>query len=103
MQVFYPALSTQEQWGELPREKAQSEFLQSVNRFISMLSDALLSMKDNVQLAKPQAKYVSDITNTPEAVRVAAEQRDLVESFEGTLCISYCTKLMKNRHSSQLV
>eukprot|EP00698_Gefionella_okellyi_P008565 TRINITY_DN2129_c0_g1_i1.p1 TRINITY_DN2129_c0_g1~~TRINITY_DN2129_c0_g1_i1.p1 ORF type:complete len:4495 (+),score=1467.97 TRINITY_DN2129_c0_g1_i1:46-13530(+) len=101
-QVLLPALSEQENWGEVPRALAQSEYLGNVQKFISMLNEAIIAMKDNVQIAKAQAKYVTGLDLTPDALAAAANEPDRVEAFEGTVK-QWCKQIERVLAESDLI
>ena len=77
-----PLLKNFEDWGEMRPEAAQSGYVSDVERFVSLLNDALSAMKDNVQLAKPDRRFAVD--SSAASIGRASASPDIVESYEST-------------------
>jgi hypothetical protein len=84
--VLVPALQIQEDWGEIPREKAQIGLLDGVEKFLGSLNESILAMKDNVQLTKPERRF-SVMDYSPAAITKAAGSSETVEQLEGALVL----------------
>eukprot|EP00698_Gefionella_okellyi_P008566 TRINITY_DN2129_c0_g2_i1.p1 TRINITY_DN2129_c0_g2~~TRINITY_DN2129_c0_g2_i1.p1 ORF type:complete len:4490 (+),score=1324.74 TRINITY_DN2129_c0_g2_i1:457-13926(+) len=98
--VLVPVLHGQEDWGELRKERAEDTYLSGVNKFVGMLGEAIVSMKDSVQLVKPERRFMPE--NHAAAITRAAGSPDVVESFEGTLH-TWCKQVEKTLAESELI
>ncbi|GFR42148.1 hypothetical protein Agub_g3000 [Astrephomene gubernaculifera] len=81
--LYVPIMQEQQQWGKLPQENL-SDFLASVQKFGSMLTEAVSTVTGGVELRMPDPKY-AELELRPAALANAAGDEDTLQEMEECL------------------
>ncbi|XP_048577391.1 dynein axonemal heavy chain 5 isoform X1 [Nematostella vectensis] len=84
--IMIPALQKQENWGEMSTQISQvQEFLESLERFVSILNGARGNLSGRVQLGDHDLGPLLASLKTPTDYVMAANNPDVVDKLEGLI------------------